>query len=269
MEETMDKETRRTGTIKAQPDKSRSVTVVVLGIILISLLAVLLVELYRSSSASAKGVVDEPMLKASVETSETSELVLYSQSSEGNATQQIEYSLGLRENVEGGRDFGSIHTALFEVYNVNTNQASKLTDGDMSLETISNVLSGYLNEHKYKTISVGLVDNTFYIQQDTSVEMDGNFVANIVSLKDGFTAEDWFSLTEAIYKNTDIQADSLFAYNTNFGNKHYIYVHIEPTKTEEAVGPSGAVEALEGQGDEGQKEAEASNKTGADTAENQ
>lgn len=136
--------------------------------------------------------------------------------------------ISIRE-CENNREFGSITTHLFEVYNTNTDETCKLSEGKLSFEDATLKIESYLSNNPYKTISIGVVDNKFYVQQDTSKQIEGDIKVKIVSLKDGFSSDDWFSLTEAIYNNTDIQADSLFSYQTDTSTKHYIYCYIDNT----------------------------------------
>lgn len=155
--------------------------------------------------------------------------------------QDIQYTLEIKQS-DTVREFGTIKTYLFDIINSETEQVCKLSDGNLSFENVTETLGNFLNNNKYKMISIGIVDNKFYIQQDTSKKLDGIIKVNIVSLKNEFTPDDWFSLTEATYNNTDIQADSLFSYQTERGSKHYIYTYLENEINKEAENETAKTE---------------------------
>lgn len=149
--------------------------------------------------------------------------------------------LGIRK-IEQDRTYGNIKTSQFELYDKETSQVCKTIDGNINVEDILSTLTEYLKENNYKTIGVGMVDNKFYIQQDTSIEEEKEQKVNIVSLNESFSANDWFGLTEATYNNTTTKADSLCRYQTASGdNRQYIYVYTEK-ETEEVKGTPNKIQ---------------------------
>ena len=135
-------------------------------------------------------------------------------------------TLGIRQS-ENLRTHGSIVTVQFETFNTDTLETCSISDGSISNEDIKSAFEDCLSTNKYRTISVGMVDNKFYIQQDTSINEESAQLVNIVTLNSKFSADDWFSLTEATYNNTYIQADSLCRYTSNGSDiRQYIYVYI-------------------------------------------
>lgn len=139
----------------------------------------------------------------------------------------IEEVIQIVSNTETDRQYEKIKTHLFEVVNTESNKVLKLTEAVIPIESIEKAMDEYLTTSKYKTLSIGVVDNKFYIQQDTSVIENRQLKTEIISIMDEFTADSWFKLTEAIYNSSDVQASSLFSYQTENGNKHLIYIFAE------------------------------------------
>ena len=125
------------------------------------------------------------------------------------------------------REFNNIRTYLFEVYNPVTGDVKKLNDGKLSIEKTTRVMCNFLNEHPNKTLSVGCVNNMFYIQQDISLIEDKPLIANILSISNNFTTDSWFDMTESIYNSCNVYTDSLFSCLADTGEKHYIYIYSE------------------------------------------
>ncbi len=126
------------------------------------------------------------------------------------------------------RTYNDIVTTIFLVVKKDTTDTVKLEEGELLIEDVQEVLTEYLKNNKYKTLAIGMVDNMFYIQQDTSETIEKEQKVNIVKLNSTFSIDDWFSLTEATYNNTNTQADSLFSYKQNgLDMKQYIYVYTE------------------------------------------
>ena len=134
--------------------------------------------------------------------------------------------------IEDDRTYGTIRTHMFEIINSTTNEVAKLSDGKLDLNEVVAEISIYLNDNKYKTLSIGLVDNKYYIQQDISKEVKGNLHVKIATLHNKFTLDDWLKLTESVYNNTEFHADSLFSYEANGGNKQYIYVYADKAEND-------------------------------------
>lgn len=127
--------------------------------------------------------------------------------------------------IEEDRHLENIYTYRFELINKETGEKSKLSDGILNMDELSNTIENFLNSHPYKICSVGFVDDKFYVQQDTDETRDYNVSVNIVSLSNTFSSEDWLSLTEATYKNAEVEADNIFTYTGAMQSKHYIYIY--------------------------------------------
>lgn len=144
------------------------------------------------------------------------------------SVEPIEADIEIKLN-ETPREYGNITTYIFDVVKKDNGEVCKLSDGIISIEDIIDTIDIFLEEHPFETVSIGVVDNKFYIQQNTSKEIDSSkhLRVNIMSLNDTFSASDWFSMTEAVLNSVDVQTDSVFSYQANIGSKHYIYIFLE------------------------------------------
>lgn len=142
--------------------------------------------------------------------------------------------LGIRY-VDEDRHLDNIYTYRFEIYNQIDNSVTTLNSGTLSMDDVIVTIEEFLKSHPYKVYSVGLVDDKFYVQQDINQTVDRDIRVNIISLIENFNSEDWLNLTEATYKNADVMADNLFAYDTA-KSKHYIYIYLSDTDKDDNTG---------------------------------
>lgn len=132
-------------------------------------------------------------------------------------------SIYLSEELED-RVYENITTHIFVAKDINKNVEVKLSDGLISNENILKSLNNYVSTLENKIVAIGVIDNKFYIQYNTSKLIDKEQKVVIVSLKNSIKASDWFGLTEAIYNKEDVLASNIYSYNNNDGDIHFIYV---------------------------------------------
>ena len=148
----------------------------------------------------------------------------------------ISYDLIIKQDESADSQYESIKTTMFSIIDKGSLSEKSYLDGTLSVNNIKETLENYLQQNKYKVMSIGLVNNKFYIQQDTSKPVDYTIKVGIVGLGDSFSADDWTKLTEAIYSKFDVDADSLFSASTDIGNKHFIYAYQEEIDNSNAEG---------------------------------
>ncbi len=128
------------------------------------------------------------------------------------------------------REYGSIRTYTFDIIDVETGEVCGFSKGTIDTEDIESKLTEHLKLNNFKVKSIGMVKDQFYIQQDTSIETDRHTGIKMIRLKDGFTASDFFALTEAVYNETEVDADSIIRHNldgTEDSHLYYMYTYTE------------------------------------------
>lgn len=149
----------------------------------------------------------------------------------GAAAMDIQANLVIMQDESEERQYESIKTQMFTIVDRETKAEKSVMDGTLSIEDVKATLDNYLEQNKYKIMSIGLVNNKFYIQQDITQPVDKAAKVGIIGLADGFSADDWIKLTEAVYNKVTVEADSLFAASSNIGNKHFIYAYNDKEQT--------------------------------------
>ena len=168
--------------------------------------------------------------------------VMNSNASEKNTadTMALEYptsEITIQSN-QNVREYGSIRTYTFDIIDVETGEVCGFSKGTIDTEDIESKLTEHLKLNNFKVKSIGMVKDQFYIQQDTSIETDRHAGIKMIRLKDGFTASDFFALTEAVYNETEVDADSIIRHNldgTEESHLYYMYTYTEKVSDDNNV----------------------------------
>ena len=91
--------------------------------------------------------------------------------------------------------YESIKTQMFNLVKADTNEVCTVADGEINIDNLKETLDNYLATSKYKIMSIGLVNNQFYIQQDMTQPTEYTAQVGLVTLSDSFSADDWMKLT--------------------------------------------------------------------------
>ena len=126
--------------------------------------------------------------------------------------------------------YESIKTQMFNLVKADTNEVCTVADGEINIDNLKETLDNYLATSKYKIMSIGLVNNQFYIQQDMTQPTEYTAQVGLVTLSDSFSADDWMKLTEAVYNSVYVEADSLFTAISTAGTKHFIYAYADKSE---------------------------------------
>lgn len=126
--------------------------------------------------------------------------------------------------------YESIKTQMFNLVKADTNEVCTVADGEINVDNLKETLDNYLATSKYKIMSIGLVNNQFYIQQDMTQPTEYTAQVGLVTLSDSFSADDWMKLTEAVYNSVYVEADSLFTAISTAGTKHFIYAYADKSE---------------------------------------
>ena len=126
--------------------------------------------------------------------------------------------------------YESIKTQMFNLVKADTNEVCTVADGEINIDNLKETLDNYLATSKYKIMSIGLVNNQFYIQQDMTQPTEYTAQVGLVTLSDSFSADDWMKLTEAVYNSVYVEADSLFTAISTVGTKHFIYAYADKSE---------------------------------------
>lgn len=126
--------------------------------------------------------------------------------------------------------YESIKTQMFNLVKADTNEVCTVADGEINIDNLKETLDNYLATSKYKIMSIGLVNNQFYIQQDMTQPTKYTAQVGLVTLSDSFSADDWMKLTEAVYNSVYVEADSLFTAISTAGTKHFIYAYADKSE---------------------------------------
>lgn len=126
--------------------------------------------------------------------------------------------------------YESIKTQMFNLVKADTNEVCTVADGEINIDNLKETLDNYLATSKYKIMSIGLVNNQFYIQQDMTQPTKYTAQVGLVTLSDSFSADDWMKLTEAVYNSVYVEADSLFTAISTAGTKHFIYTYADKSE---------------------------------------
>lgn len=126
--------------------------------------------------------------------------------------------------------YESIKTQMFNLVKADTNEVCTVADGEINVDNLKETLDNYLATSKYKIMSIGLVNNQFYIQQDMTQPTEYTAQVGLVTLSDSFSADDWMKLTEAVYNSVYVEADSLFTAISTVGTKHFIYAYADKSE---------------------------------------
>lgn len=126
--------------------------------------------------------------------------------------------------------YESIKTQMFNLVKADTNEVCTVADGEINIDNLKETLDNYLATSKYKIMSIGLVNNQFYIQQDMTQPTEYAAQVGLVTLSDSFSADDWMKLTEAVYNSVYVEADSLFTAISTAGTKHFIYAYADKSE---------------------------------------
>lgn len=126
--------------------------------------------------------------------------------------------------------YESIKTQMFNLVKADTNEVCTVADGEINIDNLKETLDNYLATSKYKIMSIGLVNNQFYIQQDMTQPTEYTAQVGLVTLSDSFSADDWMKLTEAVYNSVYVEADSLFTAISTAGTKHFIYAYTDKSE---------------------------------------
>lgn len=216
-------------------DKNKQITkILIAAALVIALIFIIYIYIVKPIGIIRDKVMNNS--KADESATTTQNVVLNTQSKQNTTGLSIKLTPDQRE-------FGNITTNTFIVYNKATGEECKLSDGTLLTDEVIKEITRFLDDNKYKTLSIGVVDNKFYIQQDKSVEEKSIQNVKIVTVDSSFSADNWFALTEATYNSTYIQADSLYAYNNGSEIKQYIYIYIDKNDMNATI--DDAIESVE------------------------
>lgn len=120
--------------------------------------------------------------------------------------------------------FDKLMTTEFTLFISGTNQIIN-TEYTIDLIDLMNNINSYLKTTKNQVKTILFIGGKLYIVEDTTMKVQNQQKANIVSLNDNIKHSDWVKAIESIYSNNKIVTGGLITANSEFGNTHYIYIY--------------------------------------------
>lgn len=183
-----------------------------------------IVSLLKYSLLEVLTVVAMLCLVVSIVVDKYNENILISEAIEEESLNNDTITLTLVEESEDTY-YGSIKTHRFTIVNANNMEPTNLNRGEIKLEDIVLKLDNYLKDLRYRVVAIGIIDNTIYIQYDTTQYVSNIMRVNIITVKEGMETKDWIQFIETLHNDVKVCASSIVSYKTDVGNRHYIYVY--------------------------------------------